>query len=113
MLACGGELNGTRILSKKTIELMTTNHLTETQLLDFDWPYQAGYGYGLGVRVMIDRAKGGSNSSLGEFGWCGMAGTWVIIDPKEKLSAVYMQQMFPNFEAYHQPRLRNVIYGSL
>ncbi|QAA34437.1 serine hydrolase domain-containing protein [Clostridium manihotivorum] len=113
MLACGGELNGTRILSKKTIELMSTNHLTEAQLLDFDWSYQAGYGYGLGVRVMIDRAKGGSNSSLGEFGWCGMAGTWVMIDPKEKLSAVYMQQMFPNFEAYHQPRLRNVIYGSL
>ncbi|GFP74573.1 serine hydrolase domain-containing protein [Clostridium fungisolvens] len=113
MLANGGELNGIKILSSKTIELMSTNHLSPEQILDFDWPYQAGYGYGLGVRVMIDKVKAGSNSSVGEFGWCGMAGTWVMIDPKEKLSAVYMQQMFPNFEAYHQPRLRNVIYGSL
>lgn len=113
MLANGGEINGTRIISSKTIELMSTNHLSIEQLQDFDWSYQAGYGYGLGVRVMIDKAKAGSNGSLGEFGWCGMAGTWVLIDPKENLSAVYMQQMFPNFEAYHQPRLRNVIYGSL
>ncbi|GFZ32244.1 serine hydrolase [Clostridium zeae] len=113
MLANEGELNGVKILSAKTVELMSINHLSQEQLLDFDWPYQSGYGYGLGVRVMIDKAKAGSNSSLGEFGWCGMAGTWVMIDPKEKLSAVYMQQMFPNFEAYHQPRLRNVIYGSL
>lgn len=113
MLARGGELKGVRLLGSKTINLMSTNHLCPQQLVDFNWPYQAGYGYGLGVRVMIDPATGGSNSSLGEFGWCGMAGTWVLIDPKEELSAVYMQQMFPNFEAYHQPRLRAVIYGAL
>jgi CubicO group peptidase (beta-lactamase class C family) len=112
-LALGGTLDGVRILSPKTINLMATNHLTPTQLLDFDWPYQAGYGYGLGVRVMLDPPAAGSNGSLGEFGWCGMLGTWVLIDPKEELSAVYMQQMMPNFEAYHQPRLRSVIYGSL
>lgn len=113
MLACGGELDGVKIIGSKTINLMSTNHLTPQQLSDFNWPYQAGYGYGLGVRVMIDPASGGCNGSLGEFGWCGMAGTWVMIDTKEKLSAVYMQQMFPNFEAYHQPRLRAVIYGAL
>ncbi|HEY5561551.1 MAG TPA: serine hydrolase domain-containing protein [Clostridiaceae bacterium] len=113
LMANGGELDGVKILSGKTIELMTTNHLSPQQLVDFDWPYQAGYGYGLGVRVMIDPAAGGSNSSLGEFGWCGMAGTWVLIDPKEKLAAVYMQQLQPNFEAFHQPRLRSVIYGSI
>jgi len=113
MLACGGEFNGVRILSRKTIQLMATNHLGPQQLADFNWPYQAGYGYGLGVRVMIDPPAGGCNGSIGEFGWCGMAGTWVLIDPKEKLSAVYMQQMFPNFEAYYQPRIRAVIYGAL
>jgi CubicO group peptidase (beta-lactamase class C family) len=113
MLANGGELNGVKILGSKTIELMSTNHLQPEVLHYYNWDYLKGYGYGLGVRVMIDPPLGGSNSSIGEFGWCGLAGTWVLIDPKEKLSAVYMQQMMPNFEAYHQPRLRSVIYSSL
>jgi CubicO group peptidase (beta-lactamase class C family) len=113
MLANGGELNGVKILGSKTIELMSTNHLQPDVLPYYNWEYLKGYGYGLGVRVMMDPPLGGSNSSIGEFGWCGLAGTWIMIDPKEKLSAVYMQQMMPNFEAYHQPRLRSVIYGSL
>lgn len=113
MLANGGELNGVRILGLKTIQLMATNHLDYHLLSSLGWNYNMGYGYGLGVRVMVDNTYGGSNSSIGEFGWSGMAGTWVMIDPKEKLSAVYMQQMLPNFEAYHQPRLRNAIYGAL
>ncbi len=113
VMANGGELNGVRILGKNTIQLMATNHLNSEQLTNFNWPFLSGYGYGLGVRVMIDPTVGGINGSLGEFGWCGLAGTWVLIDPKEKLSAVYMQQMMPNFEAYHQPRLRNVIYSSI
>jgi len=112
-LACGGTRDGVRILGRKTIELMATNHLSPRQLVDFDWPYQAGYGYGLGVRTMIDKPAGGCNGTVGEFGWCGLAGTWVLVDPSENLSAVYMQQMDPNFEAYHQPRLRAVIYGAL
>lgn len=113
MLANGGENEGTRIIGKKTIDLMATNHLSTEQMPYYNWDYLAGYGYGLGVRTMVDPAKGGINGSIGEFGWSGLAGTWVLVDPKEKLSAVYMQQMLPNFEAYHQPRLRNVIYGAL
>lgn len=113
MLAQNGEWEGQHLLSPHTIRLMSTNHLGPEQMKDYDWQHQAGYGYGLGVRVMVDPPAGGSSSSLGEFGWCGMAGTWVLIDPKEKLSAVYMQQMLPNFEEIHQPRIRNVIYGAL
>lgn len=113
MLANGGEYKGTQLISKKTIDLMTTNHLTSEQALTYNWDYLSGYGYGLGVRTMVDPTLGGINSSIGEFGWSGLAGTWVLVDPKEKLSAVYMQQMIPNFEAYHQPRLRNVIYGAI
>ncbi|WP_370875952.1 serine hydrolase domain-containing protein [Evansella vedderi] len=113
MLANGGQLDGVQILGRKTVELMSTNHLQSEQLSYYKWPYLAGYGYGLGVRTMMNPALGGSNSSIGEFGWSGLAGTWTLMDPKEKLSAVYMQQMMPNFEAYHQPRLRNVIYGAL
>ncbi|MDM5327480.1 serine hydrolase domain-containing protein [Neobacillus sp. CF12] len=113
MLANDGELDGVRIIGRKTIELMATNHLQPEHFQNYNWPRLAGYGYGLGVQVMMDRPAGGSNSPIGEFGWNGLAGTWVTIDPKEKLSAVYMQQMLPNFEEYHQPRLRSVIYGSI
>jgi CubicO group peptidase (beta-lactamase class C family) len=113
MLANGGEYEGTQIIGKNTITLMATNHLNPEQMANYNWDYLAGYGYGLGVRTMMDPAKGGINGSIGEFGWSGLAGTWVLVDPKEKLSAVYMQQMLPNFEAHHQPRLRNVIYGAL
>ncbi|MDX8047411.1 serine hydrolase domain-containing protein [Gracilibacillus sp. S3-1-1] len=112
-LALGGTIEQTTILSRHTIQLMAQNHLPTELLPELGWGYENGYGYGLGVRVMIDQTKGGSNSSLGEFGWSGLAGTYVFIDQKEQLSAVYMQQMFPNFEFYHQPRIRNVIYGGI
>ncbi|WP_058307981.1 serine hydrolase domain-containing protein [Gracilibacillus massiliensis] len=112
-LAKGGTIEGVTILSKNTIELMAQNHLPDDMLPELGWNYDNGYGYGLGVRVMTDQTKGGSNSTLGEFGWSGLAGTYVFIDPHKQLSAVYMQQMLPNFEFYHQPRIRNVIYGGI
>jgi CubicO group peptidase (beta-lactamase class C family) len=111
-LANGGQLDGVRILSPKTIQLMATNHLSPQQLNDFN-SEQSGYGYGLGVRVMIDPVAGGSNGSIGEFGWAGMGGSWLLIDPKEELSVVYMQQMLPGFEEYTANRLRAGIYGAL
>ena len=113
MLANGGAFEGERILGRKTIELMATNQLVPEQAQYFSWEHMKGYSYGLGVRVLTNPALAGSNSSIGEFGWSGLAGTWVAIDPKENLSAVYMQQMFPHMEAYIQPRLRSVIYGAL
>ena len=114
VLACGGESNGVRLLGKKTIELMATNHLGSVQLEDY-WssPQRVGYGYGLGVRTMMDRAAGGSNSSIGEFGWGGLAGTWMMIDPLEEVAAVYMQQLWPNMSEYIQRRLRAVINAAL
>lgn len=112
-LLANGELDGVRLLSDHTIRLMSTNHLTPQQMVDYNWEQLAGYGYGLGVRVLVDPAAGGCNANIGEFGWAGLAGTLVFIDPKEQLSAVYMQQMLPNQEPYHMPRLRNVIYGGI
>ncbi|MFS0862578.1 serine hydrolase domain-containing protein [Fredinandcohnia sp. 179-A 10B2 NHS] len=113
MLANGGTLDGERIIGRKTIDLMATDHLRQDNRENYNWDYLSGYGYGLGVRVMVDQALGGANSSVGEFGWSGLLGTWVSIDPKEKISSVYMQQMLPNLESYHQPRLRSIIYGAL
>jgi len=115
MLARGGEWNGNRIIGKKTIELMASNHLDKQQLSDMEvpgtWP---GYGYGLGVRVMMDHAQGGSNSSLGEFGWAGAAGTWMAVDPQEELSIVYMQGLLPkDYIEIHGQKLRNVVYSQI
>jgi len=101
------------ILSKATIELMRTNHLDGCRMNDYIWPHHSGYGYGLGVRTMVDKAAGGSNSSIGEFGWSGMAGTYLLIDPALDLTYVYAQQLIPSKEEYVAPRLRNVVYSCL
>jgi len=105
--------SGKPLLGKETIELMRTNHLDKERMKDYLWPHHSGYGYGLGVRTMVDKATGGSSSSLGEFGWSGMAGTYVLIDPAYDLTYVYAQQLIPSKEEYVAPRLRNVIYGCL
>jgi CubicO group peptidase (beta-lactamase class C family) len=112
-LANGGALNGARILGRKTIDLLRADCLSEEQKRDYNWPYLRGYSYGLGVRTLVDIAAAGANGSLGEFGWCGMAGTWTLIDPAEKLAAVYMHQLSPNLESERQPRLRAAIYAGV
>jgi len=118
MLSMGGTLDGIRILSRNTIDLMRENHLGPQQLATFyaaqenGWEFARGYGYGLGVRTMIDKVRGGSNGSVGEFGWSGAAGTWLMADPAQELSAVYVQQVLPNlYESYFHPRLRAVVYS--
>jgi CubicO group peptidase (beta-lactamase class C family) len=106
-------VDGVRLLGRKTIDLMRTNHLNTDQLLDFTNSYHTGYGYGLGVRTLIDKAAGHANSSIGEFGWTGVAGTWVSIDPSEQFSVVYMHQLAPNMEEYHHLRVRAAAYSCL
>ncbi|MFK4304178.1 CubicO group peptidase (beta-lactamase class C family) [Paenibacillus sp. RC254] len=113
MLSNGGTIDGVRLLGRKTIDLMRTNHLSTAQLSDFTNSYHTGYGYGLGVRTLIDKAAGHANSSIGEFGWSGAAGTWVSIDPSEQFSVVYMHQLAPNMEEYHHLRLRAAAYSCL
>lgn len=112
MLANGGVGNGCRILGRHTIDMMRKNMLNDVQMKDFTNTYLDGYGYGLGVRTMVDPA-GVSNSPAGEFGWTGMAGTWVSIAPEEKLSVVYMHNMLPNEEEYHHMRVRAAAYAGL
>ncbi len=113
MLACGGVYKGERFLGRKTIDLMRTNHLNEAQLADFTNSYLAGYGYGLGVRTLMDKAAGGHNGSVGAFGWTGGAGTWAEADPSEGVAITYMHNMMPNKEEYHHLRVRTVAYGCL
>lgn len=114
MLANGGQYNGQKLIGRKTIDLMRTNYLDDTKLSEYrSTPYHAGYGYGLGVRTLMDKAMANSNSSLGEFGWSGMAGTWVSIDPSEGLSIVYLHQTYPHLEEHHHLRVRAAVYGAL
>lgn len=105
--------SGERILSPGTVELMRTNHLHGEQLVSYDWPRFQGYGYGLGVRTMMDRSITGSTGPVGEFGWGGAAGAYVLLDPENGVTAYYAQQMLNNQEGYVHPRLRNLIYACL
>jgi CubicO group peptidase (beta-lactamase class C family) len=92
---------------------MRTNQLKGDTLEKFQNTYNAGYGYGLGVRTMLDLARGGANNSVGSFGWSGMLGTWTEIDPSEGLSIVYMHQTTPNYETEHHHRVRAAAYSGL
>ena len=83
-LANGGVgTTGNRILSSSTVELMRTPHIEGNEMLGL---FDDGYQYGLGVRTLVTNDKG-ARSSIGEFGWDGAAGSYVLIDPKLKLSA--------------------------
>lgn len=113
MLACGGIYKGKQIMGRKTIDLMRTNGLTPQQLKDFQDTYNAGYGYGFGVRTLIDKYKGNHNGSLGAFGWTGGFGTWCESDPEEEVSIVYMHNMMPNEEQYYHLRIRAAAYGCI
>ena len=92
MLLNGGTRRGQRILGRKTIEMMRTDQLTEAQRADFGWT-ERGYGYGLGMRTHLRPWT--INGSAGEFGWDGMMGTWMAVDPAEEMYVVYMQNMMP------------------
>ncbi len=105
--------NGARIIMPETIKLMCENHFPYGDLSKNSWEHLSGYGYGLGVRIHMDKEKSGSLSNLGEFGWCGAAGATLIADPKARLGVFYAQHTLNPRESYYFPRLRNVIYECL
>jgi CubicO group peptidase (beta-lactamase class C family) len=95
MLLNEGQLDGARLLSPKTVELMATNHVPATALsaAATGIALPPGTGYGLGVSVLMNPAANGNLGSAGEFGWSGAANTHVLIDPKEDLVAIYCTQL--------------------
>ncbi len=105
--------NGNRIISEASIELMKINQLSEAQMKHMNWSQLNGYGYGLGFRTLIDKAKSGSLGNIGEFGWNGAAGASILMDTKENLAMFYAHHMLNPQEEYYQPRLRNVLYACL
>ena len=96
MLLNGGVLPSTRLLGRKTVELMTANQWTgDKSPFPPGFPILNGYGYGLGVRTLVDVAEAGVPSSLGEYGWGGVESTYFWIDPREQLFGVLSVQITP------------------
>jgi CubicO group peptidase (beta-lactamase class C family) len=90
MMLNGGEYNGVRLLSPKTVDLMITNHIGEGNLVNLKGP---GYGFGLGYSVMLDAGKAGESLSPGSFGWGGAWGTYFFVDPVEEMIGILMVQI--------------------
>ena len=107
-LACGGTgKSGARILSPSTIDMMRTPIYD----LNFDYLVNGGYKYGLGVRTMSVPHLG--NSPLGEFGWDGACGCYILSDPKNRLSMYVSRYVTPQYNFYHSPRLRTIHYACM
>jgi CubicO group peptidase (beta-lactamase class C family) len=95
MMLDGGELDGTRLLSRKTIELMTMNHLRDELLpMHFGPDTMPGMGYGLGFGICLDVAQSGILGSEGCFRWFGAAATCFWVDRTEELVGLMMPQFF-------------------
>jgi CubicO group peptidase (beta-lactamase class C family) len=92
MLLNGGEMDGVRLLSPKTIELMTASHTSDLPPAGLIGP---GAQFGLGFRVVTDPAASQTLGSAGMYGWSGIYGTTFWVDPKERLVAIMMVQRYP------------------
>jgi CubicO group peptidase (beta-lactamase class C family) len=117
MLANGGQLDSTRILSRTTVALMTSDHLgtrihapiTPGELL-LGTP---GYTFGLGFAVRQGAGVAGVPGSAGEFMWAGYAGTYFWVDPKEQLVGVYMTQAPSPVRAYYRKLFKQLVYAAI
>jgi CubicO group peptidase (beta-lactamase class C family) len=113
MLANGGELDGERIIGRKTLELMHSNRIPPELL-----PYEimgipvGGMGFGLGSRVMLDVAASDGPGSVGEFGWAGAAKTYFWVDPVEEVVGVFMSQYMTGMQLPDRT-LRAVVYQAI
>jgi CubicO group peptidase (beta-lactamase class C family) len=93
MLVNGGELNGKRYLSPRTVTLMASNHTGNMLAGQFGAPAGGGIGFGLGVQVVEDPVLAGRNVSKGAWGWAGAYGTNVHIEPAEKMVQIILMQV--------------------
>ena len=122
MLLNGGELDGVRLLSRKSVELMTSNHLPPgvgfgafTMELGLTAPLpQLGQGYGLGVGVCEEKGRATVPGSVGDFFWGGATGPYFWVDPREKLIAVMMlQESNIRRRTHYRSVMRNPVYQAL
>ena len=117
MLLNGGQLDGTRVLSRTTVALMTSDHLG-TRIAAPTTPGELllgtpGYTFGLGFAVRQGAGVAGVPGSAGEFMWAGYAGTYFWVDPKEELVAVYMSQAPSTVRAYYRRLVKQLAYAAI
>ena len=106
MMLSGGELDGKQILSPKTVELMTVDHLVNKQV-------EEGVGFGLGFSVLKDLGARGTPGSIGEFGWGGAYHSTYWVDPQKQLVVVYFTQLLPAKNIDDHGKLRTLIYQAI
>ena len=110
MLLNSGELDGTRILGRKTIELMTTDHLPDGIPTSF---LRAGWGFGLGFTVKNVAGLDGMPSSVGNYYWYGIRGTSFWVDPEEDLIGIFMIQIRPNRDITFRRQFKRLVYQAV
>ncbi|MCW5605523.1 MAG: beta-lactamase family protein, partial [Burkholderiales bacterium] len=115
MLLNGGELDGARVLSRKMVQYMTSDHIgpgiDTTKLREY--PNIDGYGFGLGVAVRRGVGLGGMPSTPGEFHWAGSTGTYFWVDPAEALVVVFMAHAPGAIRYYHRQLLHALVMQAL
>ena len=117
MLRRGGELDGVRLLGRKTVQYMTRNHLpgdlAEMGQETFNETTYAGIGFGLGFAVVQDPARAEVLTSVGEYHWGGAASTAFWIDPAEDLTVIFLTQLLPSSTWPLRRELRALVYSAL
>jgi CubicO group peptidase (beta-lactamase class C family) len=119
MLLNQGELNGTRIIGRKTLAMMASNHLpdhkdlTEMSQSAFSETTYQGVGFGLGFSVILDPVKTQSLTDIGEYGWGGAASTVFWVNPKEEMVVIFLTQLLPSSTYQVRRELRSLVYSSL
>ena len=120
MLLNRGQLDGKRLLGRKTVDYMRLNHLPENrdmaamgrQAVWSETTYE-GIGFGLGWAVVIDPVKAQMMTSVGEHHWGGAASTFFFIDPDEDLYVIYLSQLMPSSSYPIRRELRSLVYQTL
>ena len=118
MLRRGGELDGARILGRRTIELMHMNHLAGGKDLStmaigaFSETAYDGVGFGLGFAMTLTEVAAGAIAA-GDYYWGGAASTIFWVDPKEDLAVIFMTQLMPSATFNFRGQLRNIIYSAI
>lgn len=112
MLLNGGVYNDHRLLSRKSVELMTTDHMNGDHYEGVRFPWDWGTGFGLGFSITNDMGDRGTLGSVGEYGWGGAYHSSFFVNPEEKLVVVYFTQVVPITLDDHQ-KLKALVYQAI
>ena len=119
MMLNGGELDGVRLLGRKTVQMMTRNYLpndedlTRWALGTFAETTYEGYGFGLGFSINLGPERTATVGSAGEYAWGGAASTIFWVDPLEELIVIFMTQFMPSATFNFRGQLKSLVYQAI